>query len=319
MTPSLLAATLVALLILEILPQGRLTPLAGAAIWSAALALRALVAVILAAALLSYLPATELFAVITGWCLDGIAPLLSSHRGVSGHGLGETALLAPSAILVLSLLWALSAFARGAWAVARWMQGSAVGTGPGGSLIVGGSDVLVAAAGLRAPQIVVSAGALTELDDAELEASLEHERGHIVRRHRYVLAIANLLLAFARFVPGSRRALLRLRFHLERDADAFALRRGGDSLALASAICKAAGGVVARPMPVTHLAGADTASRLKLLLHPQQSASAIARWSSGGLAILLLSGVMAAAPAPPGLASAGIGQLHQPATIVECQ
>lgn len=319
MTPSLSAAVLVALLVPEILAQSRLTPSVGAAIWFAALAFRALVAVIVAVALLSYLPATELFAVVTGWCLDGIAPLLSSHRGVSGHGLGETALLLPSAVLLLSLLWALAALGRGVLAVARWMRRSAVGTGPRDSLIVGGPDLLVAAAGFRTPKVVVSAGALAELDEAELEASLEHERGHIVRRHRYILMVATLLLAAARFVPGSRRAFERLRFQLERDADAFVLRHGGDSLALASAISKAALSARAAPMPLTRLAGADTASRLRLLLHPQRGASALARWSTGALAVALLTGVMVASMALPGLASAGIAQIHKPATIVECR
>ncbi len=319
MTVPLAAAILLAVLLPEILPQGRLTATAGATIWLAVLALRALLAVIVAIALLSYLPATQLFEAITAWCLDGITPLFTSHRGVSGHGLGEAALLVPGAVLTLSGLWALTALARGARAVAGWLRRSAVGTGPGESLIVDGSDVLVAAAGLRAPRIVISVGALTQFDDAELAVSLEHERGHIVRRHRYLLVTANLLLAFARFIPGSRQAFQRLRFHLERDADEFALRRGGDSLALASAICKAAGSTAAPSTALAHLAGADTASRLRLLLRPHRSASVIARWSSGGLAILVVGGVMAAAGTVPGLASAGIGQLHKPAAIIQCQ
>lgn len=316
MTLALAAGVLLAVLVAELLPQSRLSPLAGAAIWFSALALRAVAAVIAAAALLSYLPATEVFAAVTGWCLEGIAPLFSSHRGVSGHGLGEAALLLPSLALLVSAMWALALVGRGAWAVARWLRRSAVGTGPQDSVVVGGSEVLVAAAGLRAPRIVISAGALTQLDDAELAASLEHERGHIVRRHRYVLVAANLLLALARFVPGSRRAFQRLRFHLERDADEFALRRGGDSLALASAICKATGGLA--PAPVAHLAGADTASRLRLLLQPSAAGGAIMRWSSAGLAVMLVGGLMAAALTVPGLASAGIGELHRPAAIVDC-
>jgi len=61
--------------------------------------------------------------------------------------------------------------------------------------------VLVAAAGLRKPRVVVSAGALLNLDDEELAASLDHEHGHIVRRHRYVLVAAELCRALARLFP----------------------------------------------------------------------------------------------------------------------
>ena len=57
---------------------------------------------------------------------------------------------------------------------------------------VADGELLVAAAGLRRPRVLVSAGALLALDDDELEASLEHERGHIARRHRYVLVVSEL-------------------------------------------------------------------------------------------------------------------------------
>jgi beta-lactamase regulating signal transducer with metallopeptidase domain len=111
-------------------------------------------------------------------------------------------------------------------------------------VIVGGDDVLLAAAGLTHPTVVVSAGALTALDDAELAAGLEHERGHIARHHRYLLLFAEGCRALGALLPGTRRAAAELAYHLERDADAYALARSHEPLALASAICKAAG---ARP------------------------------------------------------------------------
>lgn len=319
MTISIAAAALVALLAAEALPQNRLTPALGAAIWLGSLALRALAAVALTAVLLSYVPATEVFALVTAWCLDGVAPLFSSHRGVSGHGLGETVLLLPGLALTISLVWALVALCRGLRTVAHRLKGSAVGTGPAGSMIVAGPEVLVAASGLREPRIIVSAGALAQLDEDELEVSLEHERGHIVRRHRYVLVVATLLFAIARFAPGSRTAFDRLSFHLERDADEFALRQGGDSLALASAICKAtrsSAGLGAAA--ATHLAGADTASRLKLLLRPPAGGGTLARWSARSAATLLVGATLIVGLSVPGLAATAASQLHLPSAIAAC-
>jgi Zn-dependent protease with chaperone function len=100
--------------------------------------------------------------------------------------------------------------------------------------------MLVAAAGLVRPRVLVSAGALLALDDDELDASLDHERGHIARGHRYVMLVCELARALGRFIPGTRTAARELLFHLERDADRFALSRRHDPTALASAICKAA-------------------------------------------------------------------------------
>jgi Zn-dependent protease with chaperone function len=114
-----------------------------------------------------------------------------------------------------------------------------VGPGPDDSLVLADRDVLIAAAGMRAPRIVVSAGALLLLDDAELAASLEHERGHIARRHRYVLLLGELCGALACPLPGTRAAGRELLFHIERDADHYAIR-DHDPTVLASAICKAA-------------------------------------------------------------------------------
>jgi len=49
-----------------------------------------------------------------------------------------------------------------------------------------------------------------------------------------------VLAAIARVLPGTEAARGELHFHLERDADEYAVSRTSDPLALASAICKAA-------------------------------------------------------------------------------
>jgi hypothetical protein len=160
--------------------------------------------------------------------------------GVSGHSLGDGMLALPTFVLAGALIGAVLALARAARAVRRLTSQAVAGDGPDGSLILPGGELLVAAAGLRRPRVVVSAGALLALDDEELAASLEHERGHIARGHRYVLVVAELARALARFVPGTRAATRELLVQLERDADRFALARRHDPAVLASAICKAA-------------------------------------------------------------------------------
>jgi hypothetical protein len=60
-----------------------------------------------------------------------------------------------------------------------------------------------------------------------------------------VLAVAALVGAVGRPLPGTRAAERELRIHLERDADEYTVRTLHDPLALASAICKAAAGAPA--------------------------------------------------------------------------
>ena len=136
--------------------------------------------------------------------------------------------------------------------------------------------------------MLVSAGALARLDDAELAAALSHERGHVARRHRWVLLYAETCRALARFLPGTARAARELAFHLERDADRWALRRHPDRLALASAICKSG----AAPATATSLTGSGGAvERVQELLEPVHRAAAPGRplaALAGGLAALVL-------------------------------
>lgn len=223
-------------------------------LWSSNLGLRALTGISLALYLVLFLPATGLFAALTHWCWHAVVPLVATHLGFSGHGFGDVATLLPFLALAGSLAW----LTVGVWRFARAVQGlvrrAVVGSGPRDSLIVGGADVVVATAGLARPRILVSAGALTQLDDQELAAGLEHERGHIHRGHRWIVVYGEICRALGGFVPGTRRALRELHLHLERDADRWALR-ATDRLALASAIVKAATSSL-RPSPaLTALGG----------------------------------------------------------------
>jgi hypothetical protein len=210
-------------------------------VWLCALLLRAVASLLAAVSLELFVPLTRAYEPLTGVCA----------LGISGHAVGDAVLALPTFVLALSLIAVLLQLRQAARAVRRLTTEGVVGEGPGGSLVVADRDMLVAAAGLVRPRVLVSAGALLALDDDELDASLDHEHGHIAHGHRYVLLVCELARALGRFIPGTRSAARELLFHLERDADRFALSRRHDPTALASAICKAA---LHRPPPGLTLA-----------------------------------------------------------------
>lgn len=240
MIAALASLAVLAVALPHVMRLDNVRPATAAILWTAALTLRALTAVSAALFLVLVFPETTAFKDLTHWCKHSVLPLLGVHVDVHGHAVGAAAVLAPAALIALSLGAALLGTFRAARAVATTLRWRSLGAGPHGSVIIGGSDVIVAAAGLVHPRIVVSAGALAVLDDDELAAGLAHEDGHIARRHHLLLAYAECCRAVGRVLPGTRRAVSEFRFQLERDADEWALRRDHDPCALASAICKAA-------------------------------------------------------------------------------
>jgi hypothetical protein len=246
-------------------------PATAAILWAAALSLRAVAAVSAALFLVLAFPETSAFRVLTHWCVHSVLPAVGLPADVHGHAIGDFAVLTPAAMIVLSLVVAVLGTLRAASVLTAALRWKSLGAGPQDSVIVGGPEVLVAAAGLMHPKIVVSAGALAVLDDEELAAGLAHEHGHIARRHHLGLAYAECCRAVARFLPGTRRAVREFRFHLERDADEWALRRHHDPCALASAICKATTAAPADPVIVA-LGGGATERRLDGLLATERAA-----------------------------------------------
>ncbi|MBA3421904.1 MAG: M48 family metalloprotease [Thermoleophilaceae bacterium] len=223
----------------HLLPLDFASPRGAAVVWALALVLRALVSVAAAAFVLVYLPQSDLFRPVADWCVHTILPIIVTH--LSGHGVGHIAVVLPGLALAASLLWAIGSLLRGAITVRMRLRARHRGSGPLGSIVVSDPDVIVAVPMLGPARLVVSDRALATLDDGELRASLAHELGHIHRRHRPLLIAAAVLSALGRVIPGTRAAERELRFHLERDADAYAIGLTRDPLALASAICKAAG------------------------------------------------------------------------------
>ena len=144
----------------------------------------------------------------------------------------------------------------------------------------------------------------------ELAAGLDHERGHIARRHRFVLLFAELCRAPARLVPGTRHAVREVRFHLERDADRWALARRHDPYALAGAICKAGHGQVQQNVRVAALAGGDVGRRLDELLTSRPSGCGpLIGWTARAASVLLSCLALGLTAGVPVTAADGMEQL----------
>ena len=277
------------------LRHGALAPAWGVALWGAVLVLRATVALAIVFFLVAYLPTTAVFHAVSEWCLHAVLPLAADHLSLSGHQLWDAAVLIPALLMALSLFGAGIGIWRGTRAASRWVQARSLGPGPRESIVVDDPEILLAAAGMRSPRAVISTGALAALDPDELRAGLEHERGHIARRHRLAFVVGRLLCAIARWLPATGKAFACFSLHLERDADDYAIRRTGDPLALASAIGKAA--LAPDPGAALALGGGTTSERMRLLLAGPAAASRRAMFAAVLLtaALALISIVLLAA------------------------
>jgi hypothetical protein len=313
MIPALAAISAAGIVLPHLLRLQRVAPVTAIVLWLSSLALRALAGLLAVIGLLFFLPRTGLFVTVTHWCARAAVPGSEAQMAVEGHGIGALALYVPGIALAASLLSSCVVTARHARAARHLVAENAVGPGPRDSVIVGGSDVLFAVAGLIRPRIVVSAGALTSLDDDELAAGLNHEQGHIARRHRFVMVLALGLRALGRAVPGSGRGVREVAFHLERDADLWALRRTNDRLALASVICKAAIEEPARRSALVGLGDTGVRERLGQLLDNTDCGST----RRAGAALRALATAMVtctlllAAVVPAAAVSGGDGDAHR--------
>jgi Peptidase family M48 len=312
MTGALAAISAAGILLPHVLRLHRVPPFTAVALWLSSLALRAFACLLAAISLVFFLPGTGLFVTLTHWCAHVALPASESPLAVEGHGIARVALYAPGAVLGASLAWMFVASVRDARVARHVIAEHAVGLGPRDSLIVGGKDVLFAVAGLVHPRIMVSAGALTALDDDELAAGLNHEAGHIARQHRFVMLLAVVLRALGRPVPGGGQALRELAFHLERDADCWALRQEDDRAALASVICKAATGDRSAPPAVVGLGGADVPERLGQVLGTCAGTTRRVRALCAALATgMVMLSVLIAAAVPTAALSGVAGDPHR--------
>ncbi len=148
----------------------------------------------------------------------------------------------------------------------------------------------------RGGQVVITTGALAQLEADELEAVLAHERAHLHGRHDLVVATATALRAAFGFVPLFAAAADQVPRLVEMAADDVATR-SADRGCLATALLSLAGA----PAPVGLLgAGGSTAvARMRRLIEPSRPIGMMHRLAAlAGLAVVLaLPVVLAAAPA----------------------
>ncbi len=318
MIAALAAITAAGIVLPHALRLQRVAPVTAVVLWLSSLALRAIVCLLAAIYLLFFLPRTGLFVSLAHWCAHVALPVGSSDLSVEGHGVAARSLYVPGIVLAASLLWMCLGSVRDIRAARQLVAQHAVGLGPRNSVIVGGPDVLFAVAGLIRPRILVSAGALTSLDDDELAAGLDHEEGHIARRHRFVMLLAVGLRALGRAVPGSGRGVRELAFHLERDADRWALRHENDRVALASVICKAATGE--RPPAVVGLADTDVRERLGQVLDRCSRTTRPTRAALNALATTMVVCTVFVGAFVPAAAVSGVGaDAHRGHHLHHCQ
>lgn len=122
-------------------------------------------------------------------------------------------------------------------AVARELA-EGLGVSPPELVILAHRSPLLLCEGIRRPRLVLSAGTLATLDDAELRGAFAHELVHVSRRDPafgWVLLLVRTLLVFDPVVQIVARAAAQ---EAEKLADEFAVRLTGDPLALASALVK---------------------------------------------------------------------------------
>ena len=312
MTLSLtIAATLILTFLPRVLPLERAAPLAAAAAWLSALGARSLALISLALAAALYLPG-PIVELVRHWCLSVPLPGAGISVELTGHLLAQAIVLAPAMALTLSAAHALSLTVRDARRVRRLLRDDVLWIGPGDAAVVAGDHIVLATAGIAHPRLIVSAGALVALDDDELAAGLDHERGHISRGHRYLVVLAEVLHGVARLLPGAGHAKTEALYHLERDADQWSLRQNHDPAVLARAICKAALAPAFTPA-MTGLASGRTVRRVELLLRTETGLGprrALVTAVAVGISFLSLLSLSAV----PATAAGGVHvlQSHQP-------
>jgi len=303
MTTVALAVGLALIVLPHTLQLRRVEPAWAAAVWFASLLARAGAVLVVIGWMVILIPRSDAFVAATQWCWHAVLPYIATHLNLTGHGVGDAALLLPLIAVGISAAATTYGVVRAARMVRRYLRRFSLGPGPRGSVIVPGREILLAAAGIRRPQVLVSAGALLHLDDDELAVGLEHERAHIARRHRWLLLAGEVARGLGRAMPGASAAMNELRFHLERDADHWALRRRDDPLALASVICKAA--ATALPIgAIASLGGANVAARVTELMDKRTPTPGVRRRLAGRLLAvgLAAAAVGAAAPVPGAMA-----------------
>jgi Zn-dependent protease with chaperone function len=114
-------------------------------------------------------------------------------------------------------------------------------------------------------RIILTTGALTCLDDGELDAVLAHERAHLAGRHHIVLALAMTLQRAFPAVGFFAVAARQVAYLVEIAADDAAARRAPRLTVASALLTVAAAGV---PAGALGASGSATAHRIQRLINP---------------------------------------------------
>lgn len=284
------------------IPLHRAAPVTGTVVWLLALLLRAAVVVGVGTFVCARLAHAEFLEAALDWCWHEVLPDIPGWLGVAEHPVAHAAVAVPVFTIVAALLVHALGGLR-AWLGLRRMLSGTSAVGPQGAALLPGDEVILAVTRFGRGRVVVSDRALDVMDADELAAGMAHEFAHLHRRHRPLLLLASLLSTIGRPLPGTTSAQHELGFQLERDADAWAVKRLRDPLSLASAICKVAG--TAEPRGTASLAGRGPVTRrLAELVGERAVRSTRVELAARALATALAGLVLALAIAAPTWASA---------------
>lgn len=117
-------------------------------------------------------------------------------------------------------------------------------------------------------RIHVTTGALEVLDERELSAAVEHERGHVQGRHHWLVLVADML-AVHRFLGLLRSLPATVRELVELDADDYAAQRHG-SRPVAAALLRLATSRSACPPGGLRASSNNVGARISRLLYPER-------------------------------------------------
>jgi Zn-dependent protease with chaperone function len=219
-------------------------------------------------------------------------PALEPVRG--DHWVAQTlaAVLAAELLGVLLLWWVRTARTRRRHrAVLELLVGPGTSS-PGETLLLEHpAPVAFCIPGAR-PLLVISSGTVAELDGAQLDAVVAHERAHLAEHHHLLLLPFVAWRAALPVLPAADRAHDAVRDLVEMRADDVALTSltGPEPRrTLAAAIVAVAGGAGGQvPEGALAVTGGAVAVRVRRLLAPARPLPAAGRWAALASAVALL-------------------------------
>jgi len=211
---------------------------------------------------------------LIGACVLRLRETYGTPGGATVAGLGLTLAGAVAARTVLTAMTHLRAAGRQALKHAQTARLVGRPEPALGAVLVEHSEPVAYCVAGRHPTVILSTGALQELDPAQLAAVLAHERAHLTGRHHRLLALARIGSLVLPVLPLMRDADAQVARLVEMHADD-AAARASDPRALATALVVLAAG--ASPAPALGAATTDAVQRIHRLLRPAEPLGAARR------------------------------------------